>query len=145
MNTETPQGFPEATKQAILAADDFVMEPVDVPEWKLRVFVCGLTGTGKDEYEKSIVEFKGKKTTLNMSFMRTKLLVRTVVDKNRGLLFTETDIEKLGTKSALALDRLYEVARRLSGLDDKEVETIAKNSGAGQASDSANASPSLQG
>jgi hypothetical protein len=65
-----------------------------------------------------------------------KLLVRTIVNRQRQPIFTETDIERLGAKSAAALERLATVANRLSGMDEKENAELVKNSDAAQSGDS---------
>ena len=43
-------------------------------------------------------------------------------------MFTDRDVERLGKKSALALDRIYEVAQRLNGIGKKEIDELTKNS-----------------
>lgn len=122
------QGSGFLSKEAILAADDILMEEVDVPEWKGRVLVCGLTGTAKDAYDKSILEVRGNKRTVNLDHLRAKLLVRTLVTPERQPLFTESDILKLGAKSAAVLDRLCKVAQRLSGMSAEDAEDLKKTS-----------------
>lgn len=116
------------SKEAILAADDILTEAVYVPEWKGTVIVCGLTGAAKDAYDKSIIEIKGTKRTVNLDHLRAKLLVRTLVTPERQPLFTESDIIKLGTKSASVLDRLCAVAQRLSGMRPEDAEELKKTS-----------------
>lgn len=116
------------SKEAILNADDILTETVFVPEWNGHVMVCGLTGAAKDAYDKSIIEIRGTKRTLNMEHFRAKLLVRTLVTPDRQPLFTETDILKLGTKSAAVLTRLCEVAQRLSGMREEDAEELKKTS-----------------
>jgi len=43
-------------------------------------------------------------------------------------LFTVADIDALGQKSAKALDRIFEIAQRLSKIGANDVEEMAKNS-----------------
>lgn len=116
------------SKEAILNADDILTESVFVPEWNGHVLVCGLTGTAKDAYDRSIIEIRGNKRTVNMEHFRAKLLVRTLVNEQRQPLFTETDILKLGAKSAAVLVRLCQVAQRLSGMGEDEAEELKKTS-----------------
>lgn len=122
------QGSGLLSKEAILAVDDILTETVEVPEWGGSVIVCGLTGTAKDAYDKSIIEIKGTKRTVNLDHARAKLLVRTLVDANRQPLFTESDILTLGRKSAAVLDRLCQVAQRLSGMRAEDAEELKKTS-----------------
>jgi hypothetical protein len=121
------------TKDEILAFDDIPMEEVTIPEWGNRkVLVCGLTAAGKNAYQASLLEIKGTSRKVRMENATAKLLVRTLVSRQRQPLFTESDIERLGTKSAAALERLATVANRLSGMDQAENEELLKNSDAAQ-------------
>jgi hypothetical protein len=125
------------SKDDILGMDDIPTEEVTVPEWKGRkVMVCGLTAAGKNAYEASLVEIKGNSRKVKLENALAKLLVRCLVNRQRQPLFTETDIERLGTKSAAALERLARVAQRLSGMSQADVEELVKNSDAAQSGDS---------
>lgn len=125
------------SKDEILGMDDIPMEEVTVPEWKGRtVLVCGLTAAGKNAYQASLLEIKGSSRRVRMENALAKLLVLTIVNRQRQRLFTESDIERLGTKSAAALERLATVANRLSGMDEKENAELLKNSDAAQSGDS---------
>lgn len=125
------------SKDEIFGMDDIPMEEVVVPEWKNRkVLICGLTAAGKNAYQASLVEIKGTSRKVRMENATAKLLVRTIVNRQRQPIFTETDIERLGSKSAAALERLATVANRLSGMDEKENAELVKNSEAAQSGDS---------
>lgn len=125
------------SKDDIFGMDDIPVEEVVVPEWKNRkVLVCGLTAAGKNAYQASLVEIKGSSRKVRMENATAKLLVLTIVDRQRQRLFTETDIERLGGKSAAALERLARVANRLSGMDEAENAELVKNSAAAQSGDS---------
>lgn len=125
------------SKDEILGMDDIPTEEVVVPEWKNRkVLVCGLTGAGKNAYEASLVEIKGNSRKVRLENATAKLLVRTIVNRQRQTVFNETDIERLGTKSAAALERLSAVALRLSAMRQEDVEALVKNSDAAQSGDS---------
>jgi hypothetical protein len=125
------------TADEILGMDDIPTEEVVVPEWQGRmVLVCGMTAAGKNSYEASLVEIKGTTRKVRMENATAKLLVRTLVNRQRQPLFTESQIEKLGTKSAAALERLAQVALRLSSMRVQDVEELVKNSDAAQSGDS---------
>ena len=128
------------SKDDILAMDDIPVEAVVVPEWKGRtVLVCGMTAAGKNAYEASLLDIKGTTRKVKLENATAKLLARTLVNRQRQLLFTETDIEALGRKSAAALERLAAVAQRLSSMRQEDVEALVKNSAAAQS----DASPSV--
>lgn len=125
------------SREEILGMDDIPLEAVVVPEWGSRtVYVCGMTAAGKNAFEASLVEIRGSSRKVRMENATAKLLVRTVVTRQRQPLFSEADIERLGTKSAAALERLAKVAQRLSAMGPDEVEALVKNSEAAQSGDS---------
>ncbi len=87
----------------------------------------GLTGAERDAFEQSIVETRGKNTRMNLRNIRAKLVALTVVDEDGNRIFSDEDAEALGKKSAAALDRIFAVAQRLSGLRPEDVEELAGN------------------
>ena len=124
------------TRDAILQAQDLPIEDVEVKEWGGSVRVRALTGAERDAFEQSIVEQKGKSTKMNLQNMRAKLVALTVVDEGGNRLFADADAKLLGKKSALALNRVFEVAQKLSGLTPEDVDELTKNSESDQSGDS---------
>jgi hypothetical protein len=124
------------TRDAILQAQDLPRELVEVPPWGGSVYVRALTGAERDAFETSIVEQRGKSTKMNLKNIRAKLVALTVVDEEGNRIFSDSDASALGKKSAAALDRVFEVAQRLSGLRPEDVEELSKNFGSDQSEDS---------
>lgn len=124
------------SKDDILNADDLPSEVVEVPEWGGSVIVRTLTGSERDAFEMSCVRRVGKSTTQDLKNIRAKLVVRAVVSDDGKRLFADGEVELLGKKSSSALDRLYDVAARLSGIREEDIEELAKNSTSGQSEDS---------
>jgi len=116
------------TRDAILKAEDLPRELIEVPEWGGSLYIRALTGTERDAFEASVVEQRGKSTKMNLRNIRAKLVALTVVNEDGERLFSDADIKLLGGKSAAVLDRLFEVAQKLSGLRDEDVDELAKNS-----------------
>jgi hypothetical protein len=114
-------------RDAILQAQDLPQERVSVPEWSGEVIVRGLTGAERDQFEQSIVEQRGKNTRMNLRNIRGKLVALCVVDEEGNRIFRDEDADALGKKSAAALDRVFSVAQRLSGLRNEDVEELAGN------------------
>ncbi len=124
------------TKKDILTVKDIVQEEVDVPEWGGAVLVQGLTGAARDRFEASILTKKGKKYDTNLADMRAKMVALSVVDDDGALIFSEHDVKALSMKSAVALNRVFTVAQRLSGLTDDDMDELEKNSDGDQSGDS---------
>lgn len=124
------------SKEDILKADDLDREEVEVPEWRGTVIVRALNGRERDDYEASCVQQRGKDMHRNLANIRAKLVVRSVIDEDGKRLFEDRDANALGLKSAAALDRVFEVAARLSRLSDEDVDELAGNSETAQTEDS---------
>lgn len=120
------------TRDAILSAVDIPQEDVAVPEWGGSVLVRGLTGRQRDAFEAGMIRGQGKNQQLVLENMRAKLSALTIVDEQGSRLFSEVDVKALSEKSAAALDRVFAVAMRLSGLTQRDVEELTKNSENGQ-------------
>ena len=126
------------TGEDIRAVRDLPTEEVYVPEWDGTVLVRGLGGKAKDSYEESMLKEGGG---LNYTNVRARLVVRCLVDEDGNRLFQDGDEEFLGTKSGVAIGRIFDVASRLSGLTKTDVETLVGNSEGGGEGDSTSPSP----
>lgn len=116
----------------IRSASDVTIEEVAVPEWGGTVRVRGLTAKERDRYEAGMMASKGE---INMANARARLLVTTVVNDSGDLMFSKADTGWLGEKSASAVDRIFAVASRLSGIGAADMDVLAGNS-SGQSDDS---------
>lgn len=121
------------TKDEIFGADDLKREKVDVPEWNGSVWVRALSGRERDKLETSIIGEDGKRRYDNL---RAKLVVLSVVDEEGNRLFAFEDADEVGKKSARAIDRIFTVAQKLSGITPDDVEAMTKNSEPIQGDDS---------
>jgi hypothetical protein len=122
------------SRSSILAADDIETEKVPVPEWGDEVIIRGLTGEELDAYQASRRQFRNAGTPQQeLIFVqdnaRASLLVKCLVDEHGERLFTDQDAGDLGRKNGKILDKLYDVAARLSGLSSEEQEVLEGNSG----------------
>lgn len=115
------------SREAILGASDIKTEDVKVPEWGGVVRVKGLTAAQRDVFESEVVSMRGKSVNINMAGIRAKIASMAIVDADGNRLFTEKDVAALGEKSGAALDRVFDVATRLSGIGESDVEELAGN------------------
>lgn len=128
--------MPLLDKSGILAAQDIEFEDVPVPEWGGTVRIYGLTGTERDRFEAGVVEQRGARVRANLKNVRARLVAMAMRDEDGKRLFSDAEVAALGEKSAKVLDRLFDVAARLSRLSDEAVEELAGNSIGGQSEDS---------
>lgn len=107
-----------------LTHPDMECETVDVPEWggsiRLRVFA----GFQRDRWTASLYGADGK---LNVENIQARLIALCAVDEHGRPMFSgERDISELSRRSAVVLDRLFEVAVRINKLGPKDVDELKK-------------------
>lgn len=108
-------------RKAIFKAVDLDVKTVEVPEWGGEVCVRGLTARERDHFEASIG------TSANLENLRARLVVLTLCDEAGERLLKDSDAIELGKKNAQVVDRLFEVARKMSGMTDADVEELEGN------------------
>ncbi|MEU0133403.1 hypothetical protein ABZ172_05080 [Streptomyces sp. NPDC006296] len=120
------------SKDQIAAADDRTWEDVDVPEWGGTVRVLGMSGTERNAYQSSLVVLgpNGSVQRMNMADQLAKLVGKSLVGEDFERLFTDKEVAALGKKNGAVLERIGQVAQRLSGLRKEDVDTAAGKSGA---------------
>ena len=111
-------------KNAILSAQDLPYLDLPIPEWKGSVRLRGMSAADREALEQEVTDKNGKVITKHI---RVKLLVRSIVDGDNNLMFTEGDIETLNKKSSLVIDRIFLAAQKLNGMSEAAVDDLAKN------------------
>ena len=101
-------------RDTILAANDNRLEPVEVPEWGVTVYVPAVTIEDMEGFEKS----EGPHAAARMA----AFVIR---DEKGERVFTDADAPALAKRSMAAVNRIIAVFNRLNGF----AEDPAKNSG----------------
>lgn len=114
------------SREDILGSDDAAYEDVDVPEWGGTVRVVGMSGSERDRFEASVIGTGGGKK-LQLGNLRARLVSLCVVDDAGERVFGTADIAALGSKSAVALVRVFDVASRLSGITEADVAELTED------------------
>lgn len=100
-------------------------EKVEIPEWNDHVYVRIMSGAERDQWEILTTTLIKNPEIINV---RAALCAMTICDKSGQRLFTNDQIEKLGEKSAIPLDRVFAVAKRINKLSEEDIEELEKNS-----------------
>lgn len=117
----------------LLADGKPVIEIVAVPEWATDqcppadsvVRIRRMSGTERDAYEMSTYEAANGGDKSNM---RARLVVRCLCDENGSLITGPEDVNAIGAKDGVALDRISEACQRLNHMGDKGIEKSVGNS-----------------
>lgn len=114
----------------ILNAEDFKTEIVEVPEWGGSVEVKSMSAEARDFYEISLLKAKenGEGFERDLENARAKMVAACVINENGERMFkSDSQVKALGSKSAAALDRIYEVCKRLNHVSDADIEELSGN------------------
>ena len=119
------------TAEAILAADDLEAVWVQTPEWGngSGVWIRGMTGAERDQFEARVSGLDGGGDQVKMDYtnLRATLVVSCAVDDDGKRLFSGDQVEALGRKSGAVIDRLFDAARKASGIGEDDVKKLSKN------------------
>lgn len=115
------------SKDAIWQAQDLTFQDVNVPEWGGTVRIRALSGSERDAFESKSLIKRGNDRELNTRNLRARLIAATAIDEEGKALFEPSDVIHLGQKSAKALERLFDAARKLSGMTAADVDELTEN------------------
>lgn len=142
------------TREAFLAVKPAlpkVLVPLDELQPGASVWVRGMTGKERDDWEVGVfllverererVAGGGAPDPYYVSRnLRARLAAASCCDEAGQLLFGLEDADQLGRYPAAALDRVYAVARRLSLIEEQDVQELVGKAAAGGSSDAGTAS-----
>jgi hypothetical protein len=113
--------------KAALTSDDarkVPIEKLEIPELGGFVFVRGMRSVERDEWERSLRKPNGE---IRGNF-RARLVVRTAVNEQGERLFSDDDIQAVGKIRVDILQRICNVAQKLSGVSDQDADELGQSS-----------------
>ena len=125
----------------IVASQDKDYQDVDVPEWGGTVRIATMSGEDRDRWELSMMQAddsseRGFKLNFD-AYCRVRLVAMCLVDDNFNRIFTtQEEMGALAKKSGKVMDLLYDVAQRVNGITDEDIDDLEKNSVSAQNGDS---------
>lgn len=124
------------TAAEILAAEDRRIKRVEVPEWGGHVYVRSLSGLEKELFSQAVNVVRNGKAEVNDVGLRARYLVVALCDEHKQPLFTLDQVEALGTRNTVVIDRVWKAALELNAETDEGREELVKNSKPDQNADS---------
>ena len=120
------------TAQELLAATELPYESVYLPALKKHAVVVGMSGKARDSFEASLVEGKGKRRDVKTDNIRAKLAARCLYTapptKGGQRMFTDAQADTIGDVRADILGPIFDVAQKLSGVSDEDIDELGKDS-----------------
>jgi hypothetical protein len=108
-------------KAAILAAGDYKLEKIHVPEWGGDVYAKTISGIERDRFEEGYSEQK-------MKNFRGRFLVLCLCDEKGERLFTDAEVDEISKKSSVVLNRLFEKAWSLNAFTNEAIDELGNDS-----------------
>lgn len=102
----------------------------------LIVIVQGMSGKQRDEWESSLIKGRGRRRDVDTRNVRAKLVARCLLKEDGSRMFGDDEADLVGEIRVDVLQRLFNVAQRLSGVSDEDVDELGKSSAATDGSDS---------
>lgn len=126
--------------RVVVTADEFLTSPAlerpkeDVPVPELGegkvIPVWGMTPRERTEWEDSMSRSSKTQLAKKKKEIRERWVVECCRDDAGTRLFTLAQLEQLGQRSAVVVERLVNAALRLSGATNEDIEKLVKNSDA---------------
>ena len=110
------------TKEEILKNRPAIFKVVPCPSLGGDVKIKAMSASTKDLFEQryaSLEEVNGVTENIRACF-----LVHSIVDEDNKLMFTMDDLELLGSQDGKDLDKLFTVARELSGFSSDDEDEV---------------------
>jgi hypothetical protein len=123
-------GLSKSDLQAKAKAAGLPRDTVPIPEFGdgVTVIVQGMSGTQRDGWERSLLVGRGARRDINTENIRARLVVKCLVNEDGTRLFEDSDAATVGEWRVDVLQRLFEVAQRLSGVSDGDIDELKKSS-----------------
>lgn len=104
---------------------------VDIAELNKRIWCQGLTALDRGKWERSFLRRDGSKVDpRKMLNARGSLLALCIIkgEKDRTLRYGPENVETLVRLSAVIVEPIYDLCRKLSGIGEKDVEDLEQRS-----------------
>ena len=117
------------TRQSIAEKQDLKNEIVNVPEWGGDVCLRMMSGAERESWELDMYNrSNGGKKSEALKGLKVSLLSLCITDEGGNKIFDDDEGRRiLGSKSASAIDKLFNHAQKLNGLTANDVEELEKN------------------
>ena len=119
------------------------LDKLHVPELGGDIYVRGMSGKERDEFEEGLRIRKGKRTgQSDLRNFRARLAVKVIVTEDGQRILQDDDAAIFGQMPAGVLDRIISRCTELSGMADEEAEDLGNGSGSVDGGGSSSNSPS---
>jgi hypothetical protein len=117
-------------RQQVDATVDLKTEDVEVPEWGGTVRLKELSAKDRSLIEATTIGAKGQSIEVRIEAFKTlreRIVAATLVDEEGKRLYKDNEVGLLGQKSGQVIERLFQKAQELSGMNEKAAKSAEGN------------------
>jgi hypothetical protein len=124
-------------RKRLLGANDTKVQPIEVPEWGGTWYVRVLSGKDREAFEEALAAEQ------RMKNFRIRFLILALCDETGTRILTDADIDVLGERNSVVLNRVFEQAWTINAFTKEAVDALGEGSPAAPSGDSSSALPSV--
>lgn len=109
-------------RKRLLGAKDIRTKSIEVPEWGGTYYVRVINGKAREAFEEALAAEQ------RMKNFRMKFLILTLCDKDGDAILTDADIDALGERSSVVINRVFDAAWSINGFTKEAVDAMGEGS-----------------
>jgi hypothetical protein len=108
-------------RKRLLGANDIKVQPIDIPAWGGTYYLRVISGKARESFEDSYSQEK-------MKNFRLRFLVLTLCDEDGKPILSDADMEALGERSSVEINRVFDAAWKLNAFTQEAVDALGEGS-----------------
>ena len=108
-------------RKRLLGANDIKVQPIDIPAWGGTYYLRVISGKARESFEESYSQEK-------MKNFRLRFLVLTLCDEDGKPILSDADMDALGERSSVEINRVFDAAWKLNAFTQEAVDALGEGS-----------------
>lgn len=108
-------------RKRLLGANDIKVQPIDIPSWGGTYYLRVISGKARESFEESYSQEK-------MKNFRLRFLVLTLCDEDGKPILSDADMDALGERSSVEINRVFDAAWKLNAFTQEAVDALGEGS-----------------
>jgi hypothetical protein len=106
-------------RNQLLNANDIKVQPLDIPAWGGTYYLRVISGKAREHFEESYSQEK-------MKNFRLRFLVLTLCDEAGKPILSDADMDALGERSSVEINRVFDAAWKLNAFTQEAVDALGE-------------------
>jgi len=106
-------------RNRLLNANDIKVQSLDIPAWGGTYYLRVISGKAREHFEESYSQEK-------MKNFRLRFLVLTLCDEAGKPILSDADMDALGERSSVEINRVFDAAWKLNAFTQEAVDALGE-------------------